>query len=424
MPLTDIALRSAKPADRPYKLGDGNGLSLLVNPNGSRWWRLRYHFGGREKMLGLGVYPQVSLREAREKASQALVMLREGRDPSYERQAERSATTITFEILAKEWYELQRNHLSSQTLYKARWMLETFVLPYLGKRPITHITAQEVLAVLKRVEETGKHETTHRTKQRIGQIFRYAIATGRAQHDVTSGMRGALAPVKTVHRAAIVEPAQIGALLRAIDGYSGMFTTACALKLAPLVFVRPTELRGAEWSEVDFDRKEWRILAGRMKMKEAHVVPLSRQAIAILESLHPYTGEERFLFPSPRTSERCMSDNTVNAALRRLGYSSDEITGHGLRAMASTRLNEMGWPPDVIELQLAHAERNKVRAAYNRAARMDERRAMMQQWADYLDELRTEEVMPVNVRATSLSGLTVAPGVLPVEEAITFRTSC
>ncbi len=389
MPLTDIAVRNAPPRDRPYKLSDGQGLALLINPTGSRWWRLRYSFGGREKMLALGVYPAVSLKDARDKAAAARIVLQSGRDPSYERQSEKNATAITFEIVAREWFELQKKTLSKQTLYKARWMLETFALPYLGKRPVTHITSAEILDVLKRIERTGHHETTHRTKQRIGQILRYAIATGRAQHDATTALRGSLAPTITRNRAAITEPAEIGALLRAIDGYSGMYTTACALKLAPLVFVRPTELRAAEWSEIDFEREEWRITAGRMKMKEAHVVPLSRQALSILENLRSYTGDERFLFPSSRSSERCMSDNTVNAALRRLGYANDEMTGHGFRAMASTRLNEMGWPPDVIELQLAHAERNKVRAAYNRAARMNERRELMQAWADYLDELKS-----------------------------------
>jgi integrase len=388
MRLTDISVKNAAPRAKTYKLTDGQGLIALVNPNGSKWWRLRYRFGGREKMLALGTYPEVSLREAREKADEARRVLADRRDPSYERLTEKAAEAVTFELIAQEWLALQKKTLSALTVNKARWMIDTFVLPYLGKRPITHVTTPEVLALLKRVENEGHHETAHRTKQRISQIFRYAIATGRAQRDPARDLRGSLAPVVTRSHAAITEPAQVGALLRAIDGYSGQFTTACALKLAPLVFVRPNELRAAEWSEFDLDRAEWRIAADRMKMKEAHVVPLSRQATKILKSLQPYTGADRFLFPSLRTTERPMSDNAINAALRRLGYSNDEMTGHGFRALASTRLNEMGWPPDVIELQLAHAERNKVRAVYNRAARLEERREMMQAWADYLDELR------------------------------------
>ena len=250
MRLTDIAVRKAPVRDKTYKLTDGAGLVALVNPNGSKWWRLRYRFGGREKMLALGVYPDVSLREAREKAEEARLVLAKSRDPSYERLVEKNAETVTFELVANEWLALQKKTLSLRTVYKARWMLESFVLPHLGKRPITHVSTPEVLAALKRIEETGHHETAHRTKQRISQIFRYAIATGRAAHDVAANLRGALAPVVAKNHAAITEPSQVGELLRAIEGYSGQYTTACALKLAPLVFVRPSELRAAEWSPV------------------------------------------------------------------------------------------------------------------------------------------------------------------------------
>src|SRR6185312_12333155 len=274
------------------------------------------------------------------------------------------------------------------TMTKARWILGSFVYPRLGSRPVSEITAPEVLAVLRPIESRGMNETAHRALQRCGQIFRYAIATGRATRDITSDLRGALAPVVVENRAAITEPMQIGALLRAIDDYIGHPTTLLALRLSPLVFLRPSELRAAEWSEIDLQAGEWRVPAARMKMRERHIVPLASQAAMILRDLRSVTGKGRYLFPSLRTSDRPMSVNTVNAALRRLGYARDEMTGHGFRAMACTCLNELGWHPDLIELQMAHAERNKVRAAYNRAERLAKRRKMMQAWADYLDRLR------------------------------------
>lgn len=268
-------------------------------------------------------------------------------------------------------------------------MVTEFVLPHIGSRPIHKITPAEVLGALRPIEARGKHETAHRTKQYVGQIFRYAVATSRAERDITADLRGALTPATTKNHAAVTDPAAIGALLRAIDGYSGQPVTHAALMLAPLVFVRPGELRQAEWSEIDLDVGEWRIPARKMKMRELHIVPLSRQAAEILRSLRQLTGVGQYVFPSLRSKERPMSENTINGALRRLGYSNDEMTGHGFRAMASTCLNEQGWHPDVIELQLAHAERNKVRAAYNRAAHIAERRKMMQSWADYLDLQRS-----------------------------------
>ncbi|GAB2577058.1 hypothetical protein GCM10027066_19660 [Dyella jejuensis] len=271
---------------------------------------------------------------------------------------------------------------------KAQWTLDDLVNPWIGSRPISEIDAPEMLRLLRRIEDRGAHETAHRTKQRCGQIFRYAIATGRAKHDPTADLRGALTPVKVTHRAAITDPAKIGELLHAIDGYTGSFVVRTAMKLAPLVFLRPGELRQAEWTEFDLDAAQWRIPAEKMKMRGEHIVPLPAQAVAILRELHPLTGRGQYVFPGERSRARPMSDGTINAALRRMGFDKNTMTGHGFRAMASTRLNEMGWTPDVIERQLAHTEKNKVRAAYNRAQYLDERKRMTQAWADYLDGLR------------------------------------
>ncbi|HTB66834.1 MAG TPA: integrase arm-type DNA-binding domain-containing protein [Steroidobacteraceae bacterium] len=404
MALTETKIRSFKATERPVKLFDGGGLYLLVNPAGGRWWRLKYRHSGRERGLSLGVYPEVTLKDARERRDAARRKLANGIDPGEDRRAERNGRENTFESISQEWIELQEKPsgqsrkapLAPVTVDKIRWMLDDFLIPAVGRRPITSITASDLLATLRKIEIRGKHETAHRTKQLAGRVFRYAVATGRALHDPTGALRGALAPIVVQNRAAVTDPARVGELLRAIDAYQGQPMTASALKLAPLVFVRPGELRAAEWSEIDLEAPEWRIPASRMKMREAHVVPLSTQAVAALRDVHRLTGSGRYVFPSLRSRERPMSENTVNAALRRLGYSKDEMTGHGFRALASTRLNEMGWAPDVIELQLAHAERNKVRAAYNRASRLPERRKMMQAWADYLDGLRASgNVVPI-----------------------------
>lgn len=388
MALTDKAIRAARPRRTPYKLTDGGGLTLLVNPNGSRWWRLRYRYSGAEKMLSFGVYPDVSLKLAREKRDAARTQLATGVDPSAKRQAEREARSDSFRAIADEWLEAQRKTFAAATLEKARWTFDDLLFPYIGHRPIGEITAPELLGVLRRLEARGKHETAHRTRQRAGQVFRYAIATGRAERDPTADLRGALAPVVTTNRAAIVEPAKVGELLRAIDGYSGQPATEIALRLAPLVFVRPGELRAAEWAEINLDGAEWRIPAARMKMRETHIVPLARQAVALLREIEPLTGDGRYVFPSGRTTLRPMSENALTAALRRMGYHGTEQTWHGFRSIASTLLNEQGWHPDLIELQLAHKERNQVRAAYNKAQRLEERRRMMQAWADYLDGLK------------------------------------
>jgi integrase len=395
--LSETRIRAAKSKERPYKLFDERGLFMLVTPTGGRLWRLRYRIGALEKLISLGAYPDVTLKRAREKRDEARILIADDIDPSAQRKAQRAALLDTFEGVAQEWLALHSKSLSPETLSILGARLNSALYPYLGSRPVAAITAQELLVVLRRIEARGRHETAHRVRALAGRVLRYAVATGRAQHDVAADLKDALAPVKSRNFASVTDPARVGELMRAIDGYSGYPVTALALKLAPLVFVRPGELRAAEWSEFDLANAEWRIPAARMKMKEPHIVPLARQAIAIVRELEPLARGGRYLFPSLRTRDRPMSENTINAALRRLGYSSEEQTGHGFRSMASTLLNEQGFPPDVIELQLAHTERNKVRAAYNKAQRLPERRKMMQAWADYLDGLRAGGSSPLSV---------------------------
>jgi integrase len=385
--LTDTALKALKPRGKPYKQSDSGGLYVLVTREGSRLWRFKYRYGGREKLLAIGAYPDTSLKLAREKRDAARTALAAGVDPSAQKQAEKGQLADTFEGIAEEW--LGKLKLKADTVAQLRHRLRTYAFPHLGAKPVRTVTPAEVLDVLRRIERRGTHETAHRVRSLCGRVFRYAVATGRAERDPVNDLRGALVSAKAQSFAAITEPKAIGGLLRAIDGYQGQPAVMAALKLAPLLFVRPGELRAAEWNEFDLDAAEWRIPAHRMKMGEPHLVPLSDQAVKVLRELNALTGRGRFLFPSLRSAERPISDNTLNAALRRLGYATDEMTTHGFRSMASTRLNEMGYPPDVIERQLAHAERNKVRAAYNRAERLAERRAMMQAWSDYLDGLRS-----------------------------------
>lgn len=395
MPLTEAtikgAIRSAIQTATGGKKYDERGLYLLLEPRGTRcgaWWRFKYRFQGKERGLSLGVYPDVKLKQAREKRDDARALLADGVDPSRQRRVQKQSHALTFKLVAEEWLQLQSQSLAQLTLAKARWLFDSHIFPEIGSEPISRITAPLLLAALRKIEAKGAHETAQRAKQKCSQVFRYAIATGRADRDPTQDLRGALAPVVTQNHAAITEPSRVGELLRAIDGYVGQPVTHAALRLAPLVFVRPGELRAAEWAEFDLETAEWRIPGSRMKMGEQLVVPLSTQAVAILRDLHALTGRGRYAFPSLRTTARPMSENTLNAALRRLGYTGDDMTAHGFRTTASTLLNEQGWHPDLIELQLAHAERNKVRAAYNKAQRLDERRKMMQAWADYLDGLR------------------------------------
>jgi integrase len=384
--LTEGRLRGAKPKGSPYKLRDGGGLYLLVTPSGAKQWRLRYRVGGRESMVSLGTYPATSLKAARAKRGTLRSALESGRDPAAERRAERDSRSNTFEAIAREW--LAKQPFAPKTMTKAVWTFEDLLFPYIGARPISALTAPELLGVFRRLERRGKHETAHRAKQRVGQVVRYAIATGRAERDPTADLRGALAPVTVTNRAAITDPREVAQLLRALHGYRGHPVVEAALKLAPLVFVRPGELRAAEWVEIDLEAAEWRIAAHRMKMRQQHLVPLADQAVAILRDIKPLTGRGRFVLPSPRSTDRPLSDNAITAALRRMGYTGEQMSWHGFRATASTLLNETGYPPDIIELQLAHQERNEVRAAYNRAQRLEERRKMMQSWADYLDQLR------------------------------------
>lgn len=395
MPITHVAIVNAKPREKPYRLFDGRGLYLEVSPSGGRWWRFKYRINGREKRVSLGVFPDVSLSEARGALDDVRRQLRAGLDPAEEIKNKKKAAAPdappsgdTFETVAREWFAKHSPAWAPGHGDKIIRRLELNIFPWLGAKPIADIKPLELLGVVQRIEQRGANETAHRALQNCGRVFRYAVATGRAERDISRDLLGALAPVVERHHASIVEPKAVGALMRAIDGYAGSLVVRCALRLAPLVFVRPGELRMAEWGEFNLEEGEWRIPASRMKMRAPHFVPLSTQAIEILRELYPLTGDKRFVFPGERSRDRPMSNNTVNAALRRLGYSSDQMTGHGFRSMASTLLNEQGWHPDAIERQLAHQEQNEIRAAYNYAKHLPERRKMMQAWSDYLYQLR------------------------------------
>jgi integrase len=393
--LTDTAIRNAKPAARPLKLYDGGGLYLEVAPSGGKWWRLKYRFGAKEKRISLGVYPAVALKDARERRETARKLLAAGVDPGEARKAEKASRAQnaenTFEAVAREWFARNSPGWAPSHAEKVIRRLELDVFPWVGARPIADITPPELLTVLRRIEERGAVDTAHRAQQNCGQVFRYAIATGRAQRDPSADLRGALPPVSKSHFAAITDPKEIGELLRAINGYEGFYVVRYALKLAPLVFLRPGELRLAEWSEIDLEAAEWTIPAARMKLREPHLVPLSRQAVAILRELHGLNGDRRYVFPSGRTYLRPMSNNALLAALRRMGYSKEQMTPHGFRAMARTVLDEvLGFRPDIIEHQLAHAVRDPLGRAYNRTAHLPERRRMMQAWADYLENLAAD----------------------------------
>ncbi len=396
--LTPSAVANAKPQAKPYKLADERGMFLLVQPNGSRWWRFKYRRPDthKENLLSLGVFPDVSLRQARERRDEARKLIADGIDPAAKRQAERNADTDTFEAIAREWYAKHKAKWTPSYAEHLMRRLDANVFPYIGAQAIGNVNAPDILAVLRRIEARGAVDLAHRQHQVCGQIFRYAVATGRATADPTPALRGAIPPAPKVHLASIKEPARVGKLLRSLHSYSGGPVVSAALKLAPLVFTRPGELRHAEWAEIDMDKAEWRIPAHKMKMRAPHIVPLSSQAVAILRDLHPLTGRGKYVFPSPRGAARCMSENAITVALRALGYDGQTMTGHGFRSMASTLLNEQGWNRDAIERQLAHAERDAVRAAYNYAEHLPERRKMMQAWADYLDALRKgADVVPM-----------------------------
>jgi integrase len=395
MPLTDVEVRKAKPGPKILKLSDGGGLQLWVTPDGAKRWRFAYRFIGKQKVLAVGVYPEVSLSAAREAREAARKLLADGTDPSAAKKVAKAqqatAHTNTFDTIAAELIEKKRREgKAAQTIVKFEWFM-SLARPALGQRPISEITAPDVLAVLRPIETRGNVETAKKTRGAIGQVFRFAIATGRAENDPTGALKGALATPVVTHRAAIVEAAAFGALLRAIDGYQGTPETKAALELLALTFVRPGELRAAEWEEFDLDAAQWIIPAGKMKMRRPHRVPLAPRAVAILRDLHAITAGGRFVFPSIRTGARCMSENTINAALRRLGFTSEEMTGHGFRATASSVLNESGlWHADAIERQLAHVDNDNVRRAYHRADYWDERVRMMHWWADACDSMRSK----------------------------------
>lgn len=397
--LNDIAVRKAKPDGKPYKLSDGRGLYLLVTDTG-KYWRLDYRFDAKRKTLALGCYPDVTLSKARERRDEARQHLAGGIDPGAIRKAQKQAAgerrANSFEVIAREWHGKQESIWASSHGEKIARLLERDIFPWLGDRPIRDIAASELLTTLRRIESRGALETAHRALQTCGQVFRYAIANGRAERDISSDLKGALSTAKTKHHAAITEPKEIGGLLRAIEGYRGSFVMQCALRLAPLVFVRPGELRQAEWAEFDLEAALWTIPAERMKMNESLLVPLAKQTVAILEDLRALTGSGHYLFPSPRTDKRPMSNNGVLSALRRMGYGKDEMTGHGFRAMARTVLDEvLHVRPDIIEQQLAHAVKDPNGRAYNRTKHLEERRRMMQVWADWLDQQKAgAQVLP------------------------------
>lgn len=388
--LTDTAVRNAKAKEKPFKISDSGGLYLLVKPSG-KYWRMDYRYAEKRKTLAVGVYPAISLAIARAKRDEARRLLAQDTDPAIvkavNKQTKQSAAGNTFKAIALEWHTKTSATWAASTAHNVKRYLEKDLFPWLGNRAIKDIGAPDLLVVLRKIESRGAHEKAQRCREYVGRVFRYAVATGRAERDPSGDLRGALTPVKVKHHASITDPKAIGGLMRSIKSFSGSYITKCALQLAPLVFVRPGELRQAEWKEIDFDKSEWRIPEHKMKMSETHIVPLSPQAIEILRSIQPLTGDGKYIFPGLRSAARPMSENTINAALRRMGYEKDEMTGHGFRSMASTLLHENGWPHEAIERQLAHAERNKVVAAYNYAEHLTKRREMMNWWADYLDEL-------------------------------------
>jgi integrase len=401
--MQDIEARKAKPKDKPYKLADERGLYLLVTPTGGKLWRFDYRFEGKRKTLAFGGYPDVSLADAREKRDEARKLLAQEIDPSAKRKAEKTASADTFEAVTREWHVIKSNIWTPSYARQVMTRMEADIFPELGAKPLSSITAPELLVVFRKIEARGVHDTAHRLLQCVRAVFAYAVAAGRAERNPASDLSGTLIPVgRRKHRASIHDPKAIGELLRAFDSFTGSEVVKAALNLAALVFVRPGELRKAEWAEIDLEASEWRIPAEKMKMRAKHIVPLSRQAVAILAELKNLTGAGRYVFPSFRTpnGDKPMSENAVLAALRRLGYSKDEMTGHGFRSMASTLLNEQGWNKDAIERQLAHAERDEIRAAYNHAEHLPERRRMMQAWADYLDGLKQgADVVPFKKQA-------------------------
>ncbi|MFE8072013.1 tyrosine-type recombinase/integrase [Marinobacteraceae bacterium S3BR75-40.1] len=402
-PLNDKKIQSAKfeKFGKRTKLSDGAGLYLDIQQSG-RYWRMKYRFDGKEKTLALGVYPEVSLKLARERRTKAREQIADGIDPNQVKKEQKAASkeqADTFKAVAEDWLKLKKGELADSTLEVAKRRLETWAFPKLGHLPIREIKAVTVMEALRSIEDQGKHETAHRIRQRIGEIFRFAVAADRAEIDPTATLRGQLKTTPTRHRSAITNPDALGKLLKAIDAYGGHASTIAALKLAPMLFLRPGELRNAEWNEIDLDKATWIVpgkrMKGTQKAKRAgqvpdHIVPLSIQAIEILKELKTITGHQSLVFESVKR-KRPLSENTINVALKSMGYDGSTMVGHGFRATASTLLHELGWPPEIIELQLAHKQRNQVAAAYNRSARLEDRKAMMQEWADFLDRTKKSD---------------------------------
>ena len=393
MAITQRQIANAKPRSTPYRLADGHALYLMIQPSGAKLWRMNYRFLGRQKTVHFGPWPTVGIGDARERRDEAKKQLACGLDPATEKRLQLLARTLAaennFRMVAEEWIAKNRREgLSPVTLDKIQWLLG-MAYPMLGSRPVSKITPQEALAVLRKVESTGRYESARRMRSVLSRVFRYAIATARADRDVAADLRGAITTPKVRHLAAITTPNEAGELMRAIERYSRRDVTRFALRLSPHLFVRPGELRHAEWSEIDPDTAVWSLPGEKMKMRRPHRVPLSRQVLELLEQLYELTGHGRFLFPCRACPKKCLPENAVNTALRQLGYSGSEMTAHGFRAMAATLLNEMGlWNPDAIEKQLAHLDASMVRRAYTRGEYWNERVRMMQHWSDYLDQLR------------------------------------
>jgi integrase len=402
MPLTDTAVRQAKPKEKDYKLSDEKGLFLLVKTNGSKYWRLKYRYLGSEKLLALGVYPDVKLAVARLKANEARQHLLDGVDPGELRKIKKAAkyeaAENSFRAVGLEWFSKQKLKWSDAHSDKTMWMLERNLFPWLGDRPISEIKSPELLATLRRIESRGAHDTAQRAKQVAGQVFRFAVATGRAERDPSQDLRGALTPAIKTHLAALTDPKEVATLLKAIDGFYGTPVVRAALRLSPLLFVRPGELRHMEWSEINWDEERWEIPAEKMKLRLPHIVPLCTQALEILRELQPFTGRGKYVFPGARGASRPLSENAVRVALRTLGFTNEQMTPHGFRAMARTILDEvLGYRVDWIEHQLAHAVKDANGRAYNRTSHLKDRKKMMQGWADYLDSLKSgSNVVPVN----------------------------
>jgi integrase len=396
--LTALEVEKTKPGSEQKKLYDGKGLVLIVAPSGGKWWRFNYNYAGKSKTISFGTYPEISLSQARERREEARKLLANGIDPSVNRKAIKSAKeellANSFEAIAREWHEQQKADNAWTVEHATTIMnrMEKDMFPWIGSKPITEVTAKDIRTILDRVKGRGVIETARRCRTIASQVFTYAISTDRAIYDVAASLRKHLPPTSKTrkHMAAVTDPKELAPILRAIDGYQGGLVAKCALQLLPMLFVRPGELRHMEWAEIDLETAEWNIPGAKMKMKQPHLVPLSSQAVAILTEIKPLTGNGKYVFPSTRSFSRCMSDNTINASFRRMGFDGETITGHGFRATARTILDEvLGFRVDFIEHQLAHAVRDPNGRAYNRTAHLTERKKMMQTWADYLDKLKS-----------------------------------